>query len=93
MILEASSSSTSSYLRFRGQASHESCCSISGIVLFDEGDGGVDDQQNSDAKKVLPIRGPPSTISQGDGHDGGHLHDPGQGIPHEPEKLEELAFL
>ena len=33
-----------------------------------------------------------SSMSKGDGHYGSRLHDPGKGVPHEAQELEQLAL-
>uniref|UniRef100_A0A0A9FQW0 Mha2 n=1 Tax=Arundo donax TaxID=35708 RepID=A0A0A9FQW0_ARUDO len=81
------------HLGLRGKVGHERGGGVASVVLLDEGDGGVDDQEHDDTDEVLPVRGLAIAVGECDGHDGGHLHDPGQRVPHEPKELEKLALL
>ncbi|KAI3484151.1 hypothetical protein L1887_52857 [Cichorium endivia] len=43
--------------------------------------------------EVWPVRGLALTVGEGDGDNGGTLHNPGEGVPHEGEELEDGVGL
>jgi len=74
---------------FGGEGVHESLDSVTGVSLFDETDGRVDDQEEDDTDEVLPIRGLTTTVGESDGDESSTLHDPRQRVPHEGQELED----
>jgi len=66
---------------------HEGLDGVTGVALLVETDGGIDEEQEDDTDEILPIRGLALTIGEGDGDEGGSLHDPGEGIPHKGKEL------
>ena len=93
MFLVLLTAACCAHLGLGGKVGHERSCGVTSVVLLNEGDGGVDNQKHDDTDEVLPVRRLATSVGQGNGHDGSHLHDPGQGVPHEPEELENLALL
>ncbi|KAH0459457.1 hypothetical protein IEQ34_012271 [Dendrobium chrysotoxum] len=78
------------YLSFGSKLSHEGCSGITGVVLFDERNGGVNHKKGNNSNKVLPIWVlPPGCNSD----DGCCLHHPRKRIPHETKELEKFALL
>jgi hypothetical protein len=81
------------HLGLGGKVGHESSSSVAGVVLLDERDGGVDDQKHDDTNEVLPVRRLATTVGERNSHDGSHLHDPRERVPHEAQELEKFALL
>jgi hypothetical protein len=75
------------------QPGHERRRGVPGVGLLDVADGGVDEEQRDDADEVLPVGRPAAAVGERDGHDGRHLHDPRERVPHEAQELEEVVLL
>jgi len=76
-----------------GQRVHQGLDGVTSVPLLDETDSRVDQQQEDDTDEILPIRRSALTVGKGDGDQSGTLHDPGQGVPHEGQELEEGVLL
>lgn len=70
-----------------GKGVHESLDGISGVALLVETDTGVDEQQEDDTDEILPVWRAVLTVGECDSDEGGALHHPGQGVPHETQEL------
>lgn len=62
---------------------HEGLDGVSGGALLVESDTRVDEEEEDDSDEVLPIWGLALSVGKGDGDEGGSLHDPREGVPHE----------
>jgi hypothetical protein len=60
-----------------GQRVHQGLDGVTSVPFLDETDSRVDQQQEDDTDEILPIRGSALTVGEGDGDQGGTLHDPG----------------
>ena len=63
---------------------HEGLDGVAGRVLLVEADRRVDEEEEDDADKVLPVGRAALAVGQGDGDERGALHDPRERVPHEP---------
>jgi hypothetical protein len=75
-----------------GQRLHQSLDGVTGVPLFDETNGRVDEQKQDNTDEILPIRGFTTSVGEGDRDDGGTFHDPRKRVPHEGKELEEDVF-
>jgi hypothetical protein len=66
-----------------GERLHEGLDSVTSGALLVEADSRVDEQEKDDSDEILPIGGLASTVRESNGDEGGSLHDPGEGVPHE----------
>lgn len=74
-----------------GKGVHESLDGVSGVTFLNETDSRVDQKQKDNTDEVLPIWGSTSTVGESDSDNSGTFHDPGKGVPHEGQELEEDA--
>jgi len=72
---------------FGSERIHEGLYCITSITLFVETDSRVDEQQQDDTDKVLPVGCTTFTVGKGDSDESSGFHDPGERIPHETQKL------
>ena len=70
-----------------GQRIHERLNGVTGIALFIETDSRVNEQEEDNTNEIFPVRSATLAVGECDSDQGGSLHNPGEGVPHETKEL------
>lgn len=76
-----------------GERLHEGLDGASSGALLVEADTRVDEEEENDSGEIRPVRGATFSIREGDGDEGGSLHDPREGVPHEAARRRDPSQL